>query len=84
MKPQKWAQEQRVLGTTAGGSTYMLTLPKAWVERFALKKGDALTLSLVGGGVYLGLDKSLGEPSKSTQLRIDPALVGEALARTLV
>jgi len=62
----------------------MLTLPKAWVEHFKLEKGHQLTLSLVGRGVYLNLDKTEDAPSKSTKLHIDEALQGEALVRTLI
>lgn len=84
VKPQKWAQEKRTLGTTAGGSTYMLTLPKAWVEGFELNKGDELTLSLVGIGIYLSLEQETPEASTSTKFDIDDSLQGDALARTLI
>jgi phosphate uptake regulator len=84
MKPKKWAQEKRTLGTTAGGSTYMLTLPKAWIEAFELEKGHELPLSLVGEGVYINLGQHSDEDSKSTSLKIDENLTGEVLARTLI
>ncbi len=84
VKSQKWLQETRTLGTTAGGSTYMITLPKGWVERFKLNKGDELTLSLVGLGIYLNLEPESPEASTTTQFEIDEKLEGDALARTLI
>lgn len=85
MKPQKWAQEKRTLGTTAGGSTYMITLPKAWIEGFSIKKGEELTLNLVGLGIYLGLDKKANSPAAATtKLKLGPDLQGEVLGRTLI
>lgn len=84
MKPQKWLQETRTLGTTAGGSTYMITLPKGWIESFELNKGDQLTLSLVGLGIYLNLEQESVEDSTSTKFEMDEKLEGDALARTLI
>jgi len=85
VKPQKWAQEKRTLGTTAGGSTYMITLPKAWIEGFSIKKGEELTLNLVGLGIYLGLDKKANSPAAATtKLKLGPDLQGEVLGRTLI
>jgi len=84
LKPKQWEQEKRTLGTTAGGSTYTLTLPKAWIKQLALEKGHPITLTRVGGGIYLELDKVEDEASKSTQLDIDQALKREGLVRTLI
>ncbi len=83
-------REERRLGTTASGSTYMITLPKGWVEALGLKKGDLLTLVRVGPVISLhgpqGRDR--GRRPRRARLAVteaDPeARRGKALERALV
>ncbi len=62
----------------------MITLPKDWVEGLKLKKGDALTLVPVGSGIYLYQRREPESAATRTQLKVDEALTGDALARALI
>ncbi|OGF56824.1 MAG: hypothetical protein A2Z21_02580 [Candidatus Fraserbacteria bacterium RBG_16_55_9] len=84
MKESRLAQEQRILGTTAGGNTYMITLPKQWIDRLGLKKGDPLTLVQVGSGIYFYQAHERKSEATRTQLRAEEELSGEALVRALL
>ncbi len=84
MKEARLAQEQRILGTTAGGNTYMITLPKRWIDQLELKKGDALTLVQVGSGIYFYPARPRESAPARTQLKVEEKLSGEALARALI
>jgi len=84
MPHEAWAQEKRSLGTTAGGSTYMITIPKEWVTEHKLQKGDTLTLNRVGAGVYLELATEAPEGASETRLEVPPELQGDPLARALI
>lgn len=84
MKEAKLAQEQRILGTTAGGNTYMITLPKPWIDQLELKKGDALTLVQVGAGIYFYRAREHGPAATRAQLKAGEKHPGEALARALI
>lgn len=84
MKGQELAQERRTLGTTAGGGTYMITLPKGWVEELKLRKGEVLTLVRVDSGIYLCPAREGERPAARTQLQVEEGLQGEALARALI
>jgi len=74
-------KERRTLGTTAGGSTYMLTLPRPWVERLGWEKGDPLTLVWMGEGIYLGAERK-AEASRA-RLDISP-FAGKPLERAII
>ncbi len=78
------AKEERRLGTTAGGSTYMITLPKAWVEALGLKKGEALTLVKMGSVISLWRPRARDLRSQRTRLSVGKALQGKALERALI
>jgi phosphate uptake regulator len=84
MGQPRLAHEQRILGTTAGGNTYMITLPKEWVEGMGLAKGDALTLVRVGSGIYFyqAQDREASVPTKKLELSTE--LSGKALERALI
>ncbi len=84
MPQAAWAQEKRSLGTTAGGSTYMITLPKEWVTEHKLQKGDILTLNRVGAGVYLELAAETPEGASETRLEVPAELQGDPLSRALI
>ena len=43
----------RKIQATAGG-TFMVTVPKEWVEQLQLKKGDLVLLASVGAGFTVG------------------------------
>jgi phosphate uptake regulator len=36
-----------------GGSTYVVSLPKKWIQNTGLRKGDQVTLSVTGGGALI-------------------------------
>ncbi len=75
--------ERRRLGTTAGGGTYLVTLPKAWVAALGLKKGDLITLVRLGSVIVLWRPQEReGEP-KRTHLPVQ-GLQGKALERALI
>lgn len=75
--------ERRRLGTTAGGGTYLVTLPKAWVAALGLKKGDLITLVRLGSAIVLWQPQEReGEP-KRTHLPVQ-GLQGKALERALI
>ena len=79
------ALERRRLGTTAGGGTYMITLPKDWVEALGLRKGDSVELVWAEGGIYLrGRGAEEGHPARRMRLQVSSELSGPALARTLI
>jgi phosphate uptake regulator len=80
----KIVKEERRLGTTAGGSTYMITLPKAWVEALGLKKGEALTLVKMGSVISLWRPRARDLRSQRTRLSMGEALQGKALERGLI
>lgn len=80
--------EKRRLGTTAGGGTYMITLPKDWVEALGLTKGESLTLVWVAQGIYLKPEARGGserEGSKAAHARLAVGEGrGEELERALI
>jgi phosphate uptake regulator len=78
---EEMERERRTLGTTAGGSTYMLTLPRPWVERLGWAKGDPLTLVWMGEGIYLGAERE-AEASR-VRLEISP-FTGKPLERAII
>lgn len=84
MKEARLAQEQRILGTTAGGNTYMITLPKPWIAQLGLKKGDALTLVQIGSGIYFYPAHERKSTTARTQLKVEERFSGEALTRALI
>lgn len=84
MKRRELAQERRTLGTTAGGSTYMVTLPKGWVEDLKLEKGEVLRLVQVDAGIYLCPAREREQPEARTLLKVEEELQGDALARALI
>lgn len=84
MERQELVRERRTLGTTAGGGTYMITLPKGWVEDLGLKKGEALTLVRAGAGIYLCAARGREQPEARTRLEVEEGLRDEALARALI
>ena len=79
-----FVQEQRTLGTTAGGSTYMITLPKGWVDELGLEKGESVTLVRVGGGIYLSVAPSSEKSESSTELVIESTSEIEPVGRALI
>ncbi|MBI1730899.1 phosphate uptake regulator PhoU [Candidatus Acetothermia bacterium] len=83
-KNPMYTQERRTLGTTAGGSTFMVTLPKAWIEELALQKGESVTLVRVGGGIYLSVPKPTGKGESSTQIQIEASSDREAVGRAII
>jgi phosphate uptake regulator len=84
MKARRVSAERRRLGTTAGGGTYMVTLPKSWVEALGLEKGEILTLVRLPDGIYLRAEHTSERVSAQTRLTIDEHLQGEGLARALI
>jgi phosphate uptake regulator len=84
MKQTKVAQEERILGTTAGGNTYIISLPKPWIEQLKLQKGDAITLVQVGSGIYFYRAREDRQSAARTQLRVEHTFSGDALARALI
>lgn len=79
-----FVQEKRTLGTTAGGSTYMITLPKGWIDDLGLEKGENVTLVRVGGGIYLSIANSSKKAETSTKLVINTADLSEEIGRSLI
>jgi len=84
VKNRAFVQERRTLGTTAGGSTFMITLPKGWVDDLGLEKGENVTLVRVGGGIYLSIAKSSEKHETSTRLEIQETSHSEAVGRALI
>ena len=78
--------ERRRLGTTAGGGTYMITLPKDWVEALGLRKGESVTLVWVDEGIYLKPEARGGRgASRATHTRLVVEKGrGEELERALI
>ena len=81
---QNLSVERRRLGTTAGGGTYMITLPKGWVEELGLEKGEILTLVRLPDGIYLWTERTTERVSAKTRLTVEEHLQGEGLARALI
>jgi phosphate uptake regulator len=63
-------REARKLQVT-GGSTYILSLPKRWVEEMNLKRGSQVSLTQQRGGSLLILPKELERPDKPLQATLD-------------
>jgi phosphate uptake regulator len=76
--------ERRKLGTTAGGSTYMITLPKNWIEELGLEKGANVSLVRAGRGIYLATEVSAQDYDSSTKLVIREGELREAIGRSLI
>jgi len=78
-------RESRRLQVT-GGSTYILSLPKDWIEERGLQKGSELALIRQNDGslqVLAGESKRVQEPSEAT-IDIDPLDAPEVVARRIV
>ncbi len=84
MAPEKLDRERRTLGTTAGGSTYMITLPKSWIEAMQLQKGEEVSLVRIEPGIYLSPDRDRGAPKAQAALAVDGSLRDAALSRALI
>ena len=83
-KNHGFIQERRTLGTTAGGSTFMITLPKGWIDDLGLEKGENVTLVRVGGGIYLSTSGSTEKTETSTELNIEATSEIEPVGRALI
>jgi len=84
MAAEKPDRERRTLGTTAGGSTYMITLPKSWVEELQLQKGEEVSLVRVEPGIYVSPDRDREAPKAQATLTVDDSLRSAALSRALI
>ncbi len=77
-------QETRKIQKT-GGSTYVVSLPKRWVQAAGLRKGDNVALSVTGDGT-LTVDPHL--PRESVKLKktveVDPSTDSRTLLRQLI
>ena len=77
-------RERRTLGTTAGGSTYMITLPKSWVEDLQMQKGEEVSLVRVEPGIYVSPNRDREKPKARTTLEVVGPLRDAALSRALI
>lgn len=77
-------RERRTLGTTAGGGTYMITLPKRWIEDLQLQKGEEVSLVRVEPGIYVSPNRARERPKARTTLKVDGPLRNSALSRALI
>ena len=84
MAPEKLDRERRTLGTTAGGSTYMITLPKRWVEDLHLEKGEELSLVRIEPGIYVSAHRDREASKARTTLELDGPLRDAALSRAII
>lgn len=84
MAEERLDRERRTLGTTAGGSTYMITLPKRWIEDLQLQKGEEVSLVRVETGIYVSPDRDRETPKARTTLKVDGPLRNSALSRALI
>ncbi|MGD9963426.1 MAG: AbrB/MazE/SpoVT family DNA-binding domain-containing protein [Thermoplasmata archaeon] len=77
-------QETRKIQKT-GGSTYVVSLPKKWIQTTGLKKGDQVALSVTGDGT-LTVDPHI--PRESEKLvkvvEVTQATDSKTLLRQLV
>lgn len=67
----------------SGGSTYVISLPKKWVEASNLKAGDSVAVAEQGGSLLVGAGSFEKEPS-TKDIRISQSMSCEALERTLI
>ena len=77
-------QETRKIQKT-GGSTYVVSLPKKWIQSAALKKGDQVALGITGDGT-LTIDPHLRRESEKLVKVIDveSSTDSKALLRLLI
>ncbi len=67
----------------SGGSTYVISLPKKWVNKTALKAGDSLVVTEQGGSLLI--ETSVIEKKSSTkEIRISKLISNEALERLII
>jgi phosphate uptake regulator len=69
-----------------GGSTYILSLPKKWVNRNQLEKGSSLLIREEGNGSLTILPPELGKPEESEEafIEVSPNDNPDALTRKTV
>jgi phosphate uptake regulator len=77
-------QETRKIQKT-GGSTYVVSLPKKWIQSAGLKKGDQVALSVTGDGTLI-VDPHLPRESEKLVKVVDinPSTDSKALLRLLI
>jgi len=77
-------QETRKIQKT-GGSTYVVSLPKKWIQSAALKKGDQVALGITGDGT-LTIDPHLPRESEKLVkvIDIESSTDSKALLRLLI
>lgn len=77
-------QETRKIQKT-GGSTYVVSLPKKWIQSAGLKKGDQVALSVTGDGTLI-VDPHMPRESEKLVKVVDinPSTDSKALLRLLI
>ena len=77
-------QETRKIQKT-GGSTYVVSLPKKWIQSAGLKKGDQVALSVTGDGTLIVDPRMPRESEKLVKVvDINPSTDSKALLRLLI
>ncbi|MBE0520926.1 MAG: phosphate uptake regulator PhoU [Candidatus Methanoperedenaceae archaeon] len=67
----------------SGGSTYVLSLPKKWVNKTGLKAGDSLVVTEQGGSLLIETGDVEKEP-KVKEIRISQLTSSESLPRMII
>ena len=68
-----------------GGSSFMITLPKAWAESIGLKKNDPVGVSAQpNGSLVLSVGSHKGKDPGMIEIDLDPLRDGMALYRRLI
>lgn len=67
----------------SGGSTYVLSLPKKWVNKTGLKAGDSLVVTEQGGSLLIETSDVEKEP-KVKEIRISQLASSESLPRMII
>ena len=69
-----------------GGSTYIISLPKKWVDQNHIKKGSEVRLHEEEGGTLLitSTDKAIEQPAEEALIRISPKDSSDSVIRKVV
>ncbi|MHA1264005.1 MAG: PhoU domain-containing protein [Candidatus Helarchaeota archaeon] len=59
--------ETRKVQITGGGSSYIITLPKKWVEEHKIEKNDPIGILIQSDGTLLITTKKIGDQSRRTK-----------------